>query len=274
MRIAAAQIVSSSDPAANLELIRSWSASAAEAGARVVVFPEATHCQFGHRLDTVAEPIEGPWAQEVRKIAHETGLVIVVGMFTPATPSDSGRARVANTALAVGPGVEASYQKIHLYDAFGFKESDTVAPGEHPVQFTVEGICFGLGICYDIRFPQLFTAYGRAGTHVTVLPTSWGAGPGKVEQWQVLSAARALDSSQYVVACDQADPAASNEPAPEGAPTGVGYSRVVSPFGAIVAEAGAHPELVVAEVDPELVAEARTKIPVLENAREIPQQLG
>ena len=270
MRIAAAQIVSSSDPSANLELIRSWTASAAEAGARVVVFPEATHCQFGHRLDTVAEPLDGPWAQEVRKIALDAGLVVVVGMFTPATPGESGRARVANTALAVGPGVGVSYQKIHLYDAFGFKESDTVAPGEHPAQFTFEGMSFGLGICYDVRFPQLFTHYGRAGTHVTLLPTSWGAGTGKVEQWQVLSTARALDSSQFVVACDQADPAASEEPAPQGAPTGVGHSRIVSPFGVVLAEAGSRPELVVTELDPELVAEARAKIPVLDNARDIP----
>jgi predicted amidohydrolase len=101
----------------------------------------------------IAEPLDGPWASKVRSIADELQLVIVAGMFTPGTPADSGARRVRNTLLATGPGVEASYHKIHLFDAFGFAESDTVEAGTEPVTFDAGGVTFGLATCYDIRFP-------------------------------------------------------------------------------------------------------------------------
>ena len=125
MRIAIAQILSSSDPSENLEAVRDYAAAAKELRADLVVFPEATMCAFGHALESVAEPLDGPWASEVRRIAHELGLVVVAGMFTP------GRGgRVRNTLLVCGPGVDTHYDKIHLFDAFGYAESETVDPGE------------------------------------------------------------------------------------------------------------------------------------------------
>lgn len=272
MRIAAAQIVTGEDTAENLELVREWTQQAAAAGAQIVVFPEAAHRQFGHHLISIAEPVDGPWADQVRRIAEEAGVVVVVGMFTPAPPNPEGRERVTNTLLAVGVDaagnrVEASYDKIHLYDAFGFQESDTVAPGQQRVDVDVDGVRVGLATCYDVRFPALFTAHARAGAQVTVLPASWGAGPGKVEQWQLLTRARALDSTQYVVACGQGDPAAAGAPAVEGAPTGVGHSAVISPMGVPLAEAGEEPELLVVDLDLDAVDTARRNVPVLRNAR-------
>ncbi len=124
VRIALAQILSSPDPAVNLEQVAELTGQAAAAGARLVVFPEATMRCFGRNLAEVAEPLDGPWAGRVRQIAAEAGVTVVVGMFTPA---DHGRVR--NTLLVSGPGVEAAYDKIHLFDAFGFAESDTVAAG-------------------------------------------------------------------------------------------------------------------------------------------------
>src|ERR1700732_5415058 len=127
MRIALAQILSGSDPAANLGLVAEYTRRAADAGARLVVFPEATMCRFGVPLAPIAEPVDAPWADGVRRIAADAGITVVVGMFTPA---DDGR--VHNTLLAVGPagsGTDAHYDKIHLYDAFGFTESTTGAPG-------------------------------------------------------------------------------------------------------------------------------------------------
>ena len=85
-------------------------------------------CCFGVRLGPVAEPLDGPWASRVREIAAAAGITVVAGMFTPAADG-----RVHNTLLATGGGVEAGYDKIHLFDAFGFAESDTVAPGTEPV---------------------------------------------------------------------------------------------------------------------------------------------
>ena len=102
--------------------------------------------------------------------------------------------------------MDTSYDKIHLYDAFGFAESDTVAPGSDPVVIEVDGETLGLAICYDIRFPELFRALADRGASTVLLPASWGAGPGKVEQWELLVRARAIDSTTYVLACDQADP--------------------------------------------------------------------
>ena len=129
MRIACAQILSGTDPAANLTLVADYTRRAAYAGARLVIFPEATMCRFGVPLAPIAEPIDGRWADAVRGLAGDAGITVFAGMFTP-----TGDGRVTNTLLATGAGVEARYDKIHLYDAFGFAESATVAPGRTPVE--------------------------------------------------------------------------------------------------------------------------------------------
>ena len=257
MRIAVAQILSGTDPADNLQLVRDYTGRAAEAGASLVVFPEATMCRFGVPLAPIAEPVDGPWADGIRRIAADAGITVVAGMFTPA---DDGR--VANTLLATGPGTDAHYDKIHLYDAFGFTESSTVAPGRAPVVVTVDGVGVGLTTCYDLRFPELFTTLARRGAELIVVSASWAAGPGKLEQWTLLARARALDSTSYIVAAGQADP---GEPLASSAPTGVGGSLVVSPFGDVVAAAGADPQLLVADLALERVAKARETIAVLRN---------
>ncbi|MGJ9406834.1 carbon-nitrogen hydrolase family protein [Nesterenkonia aurantiaca] len=276
MRIAAAQITTGPDPDANLELIREYTARAAQAGARVVVFPEAAQRAFGYPLPPVAEPVTGAWAEAVRGLAREFQIVIVAGMFTPGVPSADGRPRVVNTLIAVGPAgagaaaeIDVAYDKIHLYDAFGFKESDGVQPGRSPAHFVLDDITFGLATCYDIRFPNLFTAHARSGAQVTLVPASWGAGEGKLEQWRLLAQARALDSTQYILACGQADPTAAGVEAVQGAPTGIGHSMIVSPLGVPLSEAGSAPELLIAELDPELVIRTRELVPVLRNARQL-----
>lgn len=268
MRIAVAQIISSGDPAANLELIRDYAGKAKAAGAELVVFPEATMRAFGNSLRGIAEPLDGPWATAVRDIARQYGIAVVAGMFTPGKDG-----RVRNTLLVTGPGVEASYDKVHLFDAFGFTESETVDAGETPVTFEYQGTVFGLATCYDVRFPGLFTANANAGAQVNIVCASWGAGPGKAEQWDLLVRARALDSTTFVVACGQGDPA-SVKTADDGgrgsagtAPTGVGHSAVITPLGVPKVTLGAEPELAVVDLDPGEVAQVREKLPVLANAR-------
>jgi predicted amidohydrolase len=261
MRIAVAQILSGTNPADNLQLVRDYTGRAADAGATLVVFPEATMCRFGVPLAPIAEPVDGPWADGVRTIAAEANITVVAGMFTPA---DHGR--VANTLLAVGPGTpnqpDTHYDKIHLYDAFGFTESRTVAPGREPVVITVGGVDVGLTTCYDLRFPELFTTLARRGAELIIVSASWAAGPGKLEQWTLLARARALDCTSYIVAAGQADP---GEPLASSAPTGVGGSLVVSPFGDVVVSAKADPQLLVTDLALEQVAKARRTIAVLGN---------
>lgn len=253
MRVALSQITSTPSPSANVELVAEQVKAAAADGASVVLFPEATMACFGTSLGPLAEPLDGPWATAVREIATAHDVLVVAGMFTP-----SPDGRVFNTLLATGRDQHVGYDKIHLYDAFGFQESRTVAPGSDLVAFGD----LGLATCYDVRFPGVFTGLADRGASVVLLGASWGAGPGKVSQWELLVRARALDSTCWVVACGQADPGV-----PSKAPTGVGHSLVAAPDGSVLASAGADPELLVVDLDLELVAATRENIPVLANRR-------
>jgi predicted amidohydrolase len=262
MRIAAAQLVSGTEPAGNLELVGAAVRRAARDGARLVVLPEATMCAFGVPLGPVAEPLDGPWASGVREIARDNGITVVVGMFTP---GDDGRVR--NTLLATGGGVDAAYDKIHLYDAHGFTEARTVAPGEEPVTIDVDGIVIGLSVCYDVRFPGLYQALADRGARIMLLAASWGAGPGKRAQWDLLTRARALDSTSFLLAAAQGDPATVGRPVNGRAPTGIGGSVAVSPVGAVVRQLDREPGLLVVDVDLEEVDRVREQLPVLANRR-------
>ncbi|ODU12883.1 MAG: hydrolase [Pseudonocardia sp. SCN 73-27] len=264
MRIALAQIAAGTDPAANLDLVRDGVRRAADAGARIVAFPEAAMCRFGIPLGPVAEKLDGPWATAVREAAASVGITVVAGMFTPAD------GRVRNTLLVTGGGVEASYDKIHLYDAFGFAESDTVAAGDTPVTVTVDGRTIGVATCYDVRFPALFQRLAAEGADAVVLPASWGAGEGKVAQWELLVRARALDSGTFVAACGQADPTTVGGEHGK-APTGIGHSLVAGPNGAVLDALGPEPGLLVVDVDLDAAVPTRTATGVIANARDARQ---
>ena len=263
MRIACAQILSGTDPVANLKLVAEHTERAADQGATLVLFPEATMCRFGVALGPVAEPLDGPWATGMREIAARAGITVVAGMFTPA---DDGR--VTNTLVASGPGTDTHYHKVHLYDAFGFTESRTVAPGSEPVVIDIDGVGVGLSTCYDIRFPALYTELADRGAALIAVCASWGAGPGKRAQWELLARARALDSTSYVAAVGQADPGSADS---SGAPTGIGHSVVASPWGEVVASAAAAPELLVCDLDLDAVAAARRTLAVLSNRADFVQ---
>ncbi|OMC28565.1 hydrolase [Mycobacterium sp. GA-1841] len=263
MRIALAQIATGTDPSSNLTLVEEFTRRAAEDDARLVLFPEATMCRFGVPLGPVAEKLDGPWATAVREIAAAAGVVVVAGMFAP---GDDGR--VTNTLIATGPGVEAHYHKIHLYDAFGFAESRTVAPGFDPVTITVDGATVGLTTCYDIRFPELYVELARRGAQLITVHASWGSGPGKLDQWALLARARALDTTGFIAAVDQAYP--GDEIAKAG-PTGVGGSMVASPTGEVLAAAGAERQLLVVDVDLDAASGVRDAIAVLQNRSQFAQ---
>ena len=262
LRVALAQILSGPDPQENLELVAAHAAEAAAQGAQLVIFPEATMRRFGLPLAEVAEPVDGPWAQQLGKIAEHHQLVIIAGMFTP---SEDGR--IKNTLRAVGPGVDAHYDKIHLFDAFGFRESDTVAPGTEPVMITVGETKVGLTTCYDVRFPGLYFKLAELGAEMICVAASLGAGEGKIEQWQLLTRARALDSTSYVVAAGQADPAVAGVVLDGTAPTGVGYSAALSPRGEVIRSLGAEIGLLLTDLDLDEVTKTRATIPVLANRR-------
>lgn len=262
MRIALAQILSTADLDENLKQVETQVRAAAAQGAQLVVFPEATMCRFGAPLNTIAQPTDGPWASSVKRIARAHSLTIIVGMFTPATDG-----RVNNTLLVTGPDGDASYDKIHLYDAFNYFESYTVAAGVEPTVVHINGTAIGLATCYDIRFPDLFQELASSGAELIVVSASWAAGPGKRGQWELLARARALDSGTFIAACDQADPASVGA-VTDGNPNGVGASLIAGPLGSTIASLGDAPGLLVADVNLEEVPAARNATGVLVNRRQ------
>ena len=262
MRIALGQIPVSSRPEVNAKRVGLALVQAADQGADLAVFPEATQIRFGCDLRAAAEPLDGPFCSGLASAAKETGVALVAGVFEPAPDG-----RVYNTAVAYdGAGhLVASYRKLHLFDAFGHRESDQVAPGSVPVICTLAGVRTGLEICYDVRFGELSRALAVAGAELLVLPAAWAAGLFKEEHWVTLVRARAIENTVWVAAVGQVpDP---GEP-PTRAATGIGRSMLVDPLGVVRADLGPGPGMAVAEVDEDLIGTVRATVPSLANRRE------
>lgn len=258
MRVALAQLRSGTDPSQNLDLVADHIARAA-GRTELLVFPEATMSSFAGPAHLAAQPLDGPWAGHVRQLATEADLTVVVGMFTPG----AGRAR--NTLLVTG-AAETHYDKLHLFDAFGQAESDDIEPGAALASFSLGTHQLGLATCYDVRFPSLFTSLARGGAELIVLPASWASGPGKLHQWRTLVTARAMDSTSFVVAVDQA----AGPDARPGLATGIGHSMVVGPTGEVLLELGDEPELAFIDLDLAEVPAVRLRLPVLAHTRPFP----
>jgi predicted amidohydrolase len=262
MRVGLCQIPVSSSPAVNLERVRLALAQAADGGAELAVFPEATQIRFGSDLRAAAEPLDGPFCTALADAARSAGVALVAGVFEPAPDG-----RVYNTAVAYdGAGaLVASYRKLHLFDAFGQRESELVAPGSTPVICTLAGMRTGLAICYDVRFGELFRALAVGGAGLLVLPAAWAAGLFKEEHWVTLVRARAIENTMWVAAVGQVpDP----DERPTRAATGVGRSMLVDPLGVVRADLGPAPGVLVAEVDASLIDTVRASLPSLENRRD------
>src|SRR5690606_6563376 len=120
-----------------------------------------------------------------------------------------------------GSGVRATYRKLHLYDAFGQRESDWVEPGRIavPETFEVDGVRFALMTCYDLRFPEVARELVDTGAHAILVPAEWVRGPLKEHHWRTLLHARAIENTVFVAAADHPPP------------LGVGASMIVDPQG-------------------------------------------
>jgi deaminated glutathione amidase len=253
LRVALAQLAASRRPEENRERLATLSVPPAD----LVVLPEVFQRDLGRPEDELgpdAEDLDGPFVQALTAKAAEHGGTWVAGMIER---TDDGRPY--NTlVVADGSGLRASYRKIHLYDSFGYLESDRMVAGERaPVLVDVDGVGVGLMTCYDLRFPELARELSRAGADLLVVPAAWVAGPRKVSHWRTLVAARAIENLAYVAAVGQPGPRYS------------GHTMLVDPRGEVLGEAGEEDgEIVTGEVHGDVTTESREENPSLLNRRD------
>jgi predicted amidohydrolase len=258
LAVAVAQFAPGTDKEANLVSVRNLATEAAQRGAKLVVFPEYSSYfvpELGREAVDSAEPIDGPFATAVGALAKVLGIHIVAGMLERAASGD----RVSNTVIAFDPhGARvAKYRKMHLYDAFGQRESDWVVAGdiEEPETFAVGDLTVGLQTCYDLRFPEVTRRLVDAGADVVAVPSEWVRGPLKEHHWRTLATARALENTIYLLAADHAPP------------IGVGNSMVVDPMGVELATIGETTDVAVAYLTSARLAEVRRVNPALDLRR-------
>jgi deaminated glutathione amidase len=258
-RIALTQLQASKDKAENLRTAKELISEAQSKGAALVAFPEFLMAfspggQSAKELAELAESVDGPFASSLRACARAARISVLATIYERCNRAD----RVYDTALWIdGSGnIAAVYRKLHLYDALGFKESDKFVAGSDltaPVPSDIGKI--GMIICYDLRFPELSRLLTLMGAEIIAAPSGWVQGDLKVEHWQTMTRARALENGCYVVAPNQVGNIY------------IGHSMVVDPFGRIVAEMGEREGLEIVNLDPSIVVEVRAKLPLLENRR-------
>ena len=250
LRVRLHQWASGLDPAAN----RARLADGVTPGADLVVFPEAFARDFGEAgsdVSAYAERLDGPFAGEVSRLAEAASCTVVAGMFEVADDPT----RPHNT-LVVGGAGHAAYRKIHLYDSFGYRESDRLTGGPtDPVVVEVAGWQVGLMTCYDLRFPELARRLLDEGAEVLLVPAAWLPGERKVEHWRTLLAARAIENTCFVVGVGQPEPRY------------VGHSAVLGPLGETLAAAGGAEETLEVTLDRADLLAARRTNPSLVNRR-------
>lgn len=257
--IAVAQFAPGDDTAANLETIARLAGDAANRGALLVVFPEYSSYftpDLGADWAEHAQGLHGPFTRALAELATELGIHLVAGLVEK-VPDESRR--VANTVVAVSDTGElvAHYRKMHLYDAFGHRESEYIVPGpldQVPV-FPWHGFTVGLQTCYDVRFPEVTRRLVDAGADLVLLPSEWVRGPLKESHWRTLVTARAIENTVYVAAADHAPP------------VGAGNSMIVDPMGVELVTIGEATDAAVAWISPARVAEVRRVNPALELRR-------
>lgn len=265
-RAACIQLCSSTDVAENVELTERLVRHAAERGAQYVQTPEMTNIVQRDRAAlaaSIAPEASDPAVARFAALAGELGIVLHIGSL--ALKAADGH--IANRALLFGRGghVLARYDKIHLFDVDlpngeSWRESAVYSPGEVAVVADLPWLQLGVSICYDVRFPQLFRAQAHAGAAALTAPAAFTRQTGEAH-WHVLQRARAIENGAFVISAAQAGHHA------DGRET-YGHSIMVGPWGEILAEAGGEgAEVILADIDPQMAADARARIPALKNER-------
>jgi predicted amidohydrolase len=276
LRVAAVQLTSTEDVAANLARCAVLTRAAAAEGASLIGLPE-NFAYLGtdrdHRLSlaetlpgpgdaaggSIAAAPAGPILSTMQALARETGAWLLLGGFPERATSPT---LIHNTSvlLRADGTVAATYRKLHLFDVDvpggkRFRESETIEAGDAPVVAETPWGPLGLTICYDLRFPELYRALTSRGARLLAVPSAFTLETGK-DHWSVLLRARAIENQAYVFAPAQFGHHGGNR-------RSWGHAMVVDPWGAVLAECGDHEGYALAPVDFDYQARVRESLPCL-----------
>jgi deaminated glutathione amidase len=234
-------------------------------GAEYVQTPEQTSLMELDRESLFAHIVEeerDPALAAFQELARELAIHLHIGSLAVKISPE----KAANRTFVIDPQGEivARYDKIHMFDVNlangeSYRESNTYRPGESAVVVPLPFCKVGLTICYDVRFPALYRALAEAGANVLTVPAAFTKQTGEAH-WHLLLRARAVETGCFVLA------AAQGGHHENGRDT-FGHSRIVDPWGRVIAEAGIEPGVTVAEINLSLVDEARGRVPALDHGR-------
>jgi deaminated glutathione amidase len=264
MRVAAVQLNSTAEKAANMAIADRLTRAAAADGARLILLPEKwTAMGSDDDLRAAAETLDGPAISWARAVARELEVDLVAGSILERV---AGREKLANTSVHVDPRGEvmAVYRKVHMFDVEvggrSYRESDVEDPGDEIVSSeTADGVELGLSICYDLRFPELYRILAVGGARVIALPSAFTLATTR-DHWEPLLRARAIENQAFVIAANQVG-------AHPGGNRSGGRSMIVDPWGVVLAQAQDREGHIVAELDLERQQEIRAQLPALANRR-------
>ena len=262
---ACVQLTSGREPAENIAAASALIRQAKAAGADLVLTPETTNMMEprGRLIRDKALPeAEDPSVAAFRDLAAELGIWLQIGSFV--LRGAAGKA--VNRSILFGPDgtIAARYDKIHMFDVDipdgqSYRESNSFVPGDRAVVADLPWGRLGLSVCYDLRFAPLYRALAHAGADFLSVPAAFTRFTGQAH-WHVLLRARAIETGCFVFAPAQCGTHA------EGRQT-YGPSLIVAPWGEVLADGGAEPGVVVAEIDPARVQDARRMVPALSHDR-------
>jgi predicted amidohydrolase len=249
------------DKARNLLRARAMLGRAKAAHADLAVLPEMFNCPYETaRFSAHAEKVpHGPTCAMLSSEAKKLRMTVVGGSM----PERDGR-RLYNTSPVFDPAgrLVARHRKIHLFDvslkSVAMRESDVLSAGDAITIFKTTLGTFGLVICYDARFPELFRLMLRKNIIGVIMPGAFSVETGSAH-WRALLRIRAVDNQIYMAA---ASPARNRS-----GYRAYGHSMIVDPWGTPLAEAGTRPALITAAIDPARLKQIRGRIPLLQHRR-------
>ncbi|WP_298840729.1 carbon-nitrogen hydrolase family protein [uncultured Roseobacter sp.] len=271
MQTALLQLNVTDMPAENLVETRRLLAQAATDGAQFVLTPEVTNClstSRQHQHGVLQHQEEDITLEALRADAARFGIWLLIGSLALKTHDADGR--FANRSFLISPTGEivAWYDKIHMFDVQvtpeeTWRESEGYRPGARAVTAQTAFGMLGLTICYDLRFPALHRALATAGAQILTVPAAFSPVTGAAH-WHTLLRARAIETGCFVIAPAQTG---EHRSAAHKTRRTYGHSLVVTPWGEVQMDAGTDPGVYMTDIDMGLVAQARGKVPSLENAR-------